>query len=106
MDLELLFDGLDDDVLDAVVDVRVADLAVADAPGDGATATAGARAAWWRRTAEPPRAEQEPEEPWSSPADRARRRGGDPGGRPPPSLGGRPGRHGRRDALLAGVVRP
>jgi uncharacterized lipoprotein YbaY len=41
MDLELLFDGLDDDVLDAVVDVRVADLAVADAPGDRATATAG-----------------------------------------------------------------
>jgi hypothetical protein len=39
MDLELLFDGLDDDVLDAVVDVRVADLAVADAPADGPAAT-------------------------------------------------------------------
>jgi uncharacterized lipoprotein YbaY len=41
MDLELLFDGLDDEVLDAVVDVRVADLGVADAPADGDTATAG-----------------------------------------------------------------
>jgi hypothetical protein len=40
VDLELLFDGLDDDVLDGVVDVRVADLAVADAPSEGPTATA------------------------------------------------------------------
>ncbi|MGY1802430.1 hypothetical protein ACI78T_04015 [Blastococcus sp. SYSU D00922] len=39
MDLELLFDGVDDDVLDAVVDVRVADLAVADAPAEGPAAT-------------------------------------------------------------------
>jgi uncharacterized lipoprotein YbaY len=41
MELELLFDGLDDDVLDAVVDVRVADLGMADAPSLGATATVG-----------------------------------------------------------------
>ena len=40
MDLELLFDGLDADLLDAVVDVRVADLGVADAPADGPAATA------------------------------------------------------------------
>ena len=40
MELELLFAGLRDEVHDAVVDVRVADLAIADAPADGATATA------------------------------------------------------------------
>jgi hypothetical protein len=40
MDLELFFDGLDADVLDGVVDVRVADLAVADAPAAGPAATA------------------------------------------------------------------
>jgi uncharacterized lipoprotein YbaY len=41
MELELLFDGLGDEVLDAVVDVRLADVAVADAPSSGPTATAG-----------------------------------------------------------------
>jgi len=41
MDLELRFEGLDDDVLDGVVDVRVADLAMADASSEGPTATAG-----------------------------------------------------------------
>jgi hypothetical protein len=41
VELELLFGDLTDDVLDAVVDVRVADLAVADAPSTGGTATAG-----------------------------------------------------------------
>lgn len=39
MDLELLFDGLDADLLDAVVDVRVADLAVADGAAGGAGAS-------------------------------------------------------------------
>ncbi|SOD97897.1 hypothetical protein [Blastococcus haudaquaticus] len=41
MDLELFFEGLDADLLDAVVDVRVADLAVADAPADGPGASSG-----------------------------------------------------------------
>ena len=41
MELELLFGDLTDEVLDAVVDVRVADLAVADAPSTGGAATAG-----------------------------------------------------------------
>jgi hypothetical protein len=104
MDLELLFDGLDDDVLDAVVDVRVADLAVADAPGDGATGTAG------DITVSPahPTVRVSADLPvrGDMAADRARRGRATPCGRPPLSLGGRPGRHGRRDALLAGVVRP
>jgi len=40
MELALLFDGLGEEVLDAVVDVRLADLAVADAPSTGPAATA------------------------------------------------------------------
>lgn len=40
MELELVFDGLDADVLDGVVDVRIADLGVADAPAEGPAATA------------------------------------------------------------------
>ena len=51
MDLELHFDGLDTDLVDAVVDVRVADLAVADAPADGPTATADVSVAAARPTA-------------------------------------------------------
>jgi len=39
MVLKLHFGGLEDDVLDAVVDGRVADLGVADAPADGPAAT-------------------------------------------------------------------
>jgi hypothetical protein len=42
MDLELLFEGLRDEVHGVVVDVRVADLGIADAPADGATASATA----------------------------------------------------------------
>ena len=38
MDLVLLFDGLDVDLLDAVADVRVADLAVADGAAEGPAA--------------------------------------------------------------------
>lgn len=39
MDLDLLFDGLTEDLLDAVADVRIDDLAMADAPSgtDGTT---------------------------------------------------------------------
>jgi len=38
MDLELFFSGLTADLVDGVVDVRVADLGVADAPADGPSA--------------------------------------------------------------------
>jgi hypothetical protein len=41
MQLELLFDDLGEEVLDAVVDVRLADLAVADALSDGPSAMSG-----------------------------------------------------------------
>ena len=39
MELELRFDGLGEDVVDAEVEVQVLDLAVADAPPDPAVAT-------------------------------------------------------------------
>ena len=39
MDLELRFDGLQDDLTDAVLDVLVDDIAMADAAADGPTAT-------------------------------------------------------------------
>jgi hypothetical protein len=81
MDLELLFDGLDDDVLRGDITVSPAHPTVrvsVDSPVRGDMA-----------------------------ADRARRKGrATPVWSPALSLGGRPGRHGRRDALLADVVRP
>ena len=42
MDLELRFDGLQGDLLDAVLDVLVDDIAMADAAADGPTATVAA----------------------------------------------------------------
>ena len=41
MDLELCFDGLAEPVLDAVADVRIDDLAMADAPAGPESATSG-----------------------------------------------------------------
>jgi hypothetical protein len=49
LDLELCFDGLAEPVLDAVADVRIDDLAMADAPAGPESATSGSFAVFPER---------------------------------------------------------